>query len=195
MIICRHPCILLSAWISVDLRSLGAMMSCKLSKWHLDIDRYLNPILPRPPWHWLPYPVSHFLGHRTTARTSSSLGNIPIIFWAAIGIFCGLTLVEVVGHQIPAFRDHGAPLIIGSFVCTYQFALLATAPESYAKYLDRAPQLFSSSMLSSLLWHSHETPLSASSSLQLSESASVSFLHSVHGLRRSDGWLDLLHAL
>jgi len=43
------------------------------------------------------------------------LGNIAIIFWAFIGVFCSITLIEVIGHQVPSFRDHGAPAIVGSF--------------------------------------------------------------------------------
>jgi hypothetical protein len=85
------------------------------SEWHFDIDRYLNPILPSSLIPRLPYPVSHVLGHRTTTPPRP-LGNIIVIFWAFIGVFCSITLIEVVGLHVPPFRERGAPSIVGSFV-------------------------------------------------------------------------------
>ncbi|KAH8647315.1 HPP family-domain-containing protein [Xylariales sp. PMI_506] len=91
----------------------------ELSKWHFNVDRYLNPWLPRPPWRYLPSVVTHFLGHRPSSKGHGSstrpMGNLVIIFWAFIGIFCGLAIIEVVGHAIPSFQERDAPIIIGSF--------------------------------------------------------------------------------
>ncbi len=47
----------------------------------------------------------------------NSLGNIPIIFYAFIGVFCSITLIEAVTRHVPLFQDKGAPIIIASFVC------------------------------------------------------------------------------
>lgn len=89
-------------------------MPLRLADWNFSIDRYLNPWIPTPPWGWLPAPISHFLGHR--ARPQQPLGNVLMVFWAFIGVFSGLTVIEAVSRQVPLFRQHGAPLIVGSFV-------------------------------------------------------------------------------
>ncbi|KAI0843959.1 HPP family protein [Daldinia vernicosa] len=83
------------------------------TKWHFEIDQYLNPWIPAAPWKRLPYPVAHFLGYRPEHQRP--LGNIAMVFWAFIGVFCSLTMIEAVGHAIPSFEEHGAPIIIGSF--------------------------------------------------------------------------------
>ncbi|KAI1662752.1 HPP family protein [Daldinia decipiens] len=88
-------------------------MPLQPTKWHFEIDQYLNPWIPAAPWKHLPYPVAHFLGHRSEHQRP--LGNIAMTFWAFIGVFCSLTIIEAVGHAIPSFEEHGAPMIIGSF--------------------------------------------------------------------------------
>ncbi|KAL3471268.1 HPP family-domain-containing protein [Aspergillus californicus] len=88
--------------------------SINFSRWHLDIDAVLNPILPPPPWHRLPHPVSHFLGYRGK-EPPKALGNLVIGFWALIGVFCGVLLISEVSLHIPEFRNHHAPIIVGSF--------------------------------------------------------------------------------
>ncbi|KAK6951380.1 hypothetical protein Daesc_007915 [Daldinia eschscholtzii] len=89
-------------------------MPLQPSKWHFEIDKYLNPWIPAAPWNYLPYPIAHFLGHRQEHH-QQPLGNIAMVFWAFIGVFCSLTIIEAVGHAIPSFEEHGAPIIIGSF--------------------------------------------------------------------------------
>ncbi|ATY60210.1 HPP family [Cordyceps militaris] len=84
--------------------------------WNFDIDRYLNPIVPSPPWRVIPYPVAHFLGYRRTKPTNT--GNVMPAFWAFIGIFCAIIIVQVVSMHIPAFESHHAPAIVGSFGAT-----------------------------------------------------------------------------
>ncbi|ORY70388.1 HPP family-domain-containing protein [Pseudomassariella vexata] len=83
------------------------------SKWNVSIDRYINPWVPSPPWKHLPYPVAHFLGHRTTPQRP--LGNVALAFWAFIGVFVSLLGVALIGRAIPSFQERGAPVIIGSF--------------------------------------------------------------------------------
>ncbi|GAD91885.1 HPP family protein [Paecilomyces variotii No. 5] len=83
------------------------------ASWDLNIDRYLNPFLPPPPWKYLPYPVSWWFGYRKTPPRG--LGNILIAFWSCIGIFCGILAIEGVSRHVKLFQDHGAPVIIASF--------------------------------------------------------------------------------
>ncbi|KAK3944374.1 HPP family protein [Diplogelasinospora grovesii] len=83
------------------------------SRWHFDIDHYLNPVVPPTALPRLPYPVAHFLGYRT--RPPRPLGNILIIAWAFVGIFCSLALIATVGRYVPSFAGHAVPTIIGSF--------------------------------------------------------------------------------
>ncbi|KAH7312468.1 HPP family protein [Stachybotrys elegans] len=83
------------------------------STWHFDIDRYLNPFVPRPPWQCIPYPVSRFLGYRE--HKPKSMGNVRPILWATVGIFCSLSAIEAASMHIPSFEHRGVPIIIGSF--------------------------------------------------------------------------------
>ncbi|EQL02090.1 HPP family protein [Ophiocordyceps sinensis CO18] len=81
--------------------------------WNLDIDRFLLPLVPSPPWHLLPYPVAHFLGHRKT--TPRETGNLMPIFWAFVGILCSLLVIEAVTIRVPLFEARAVPMIVGSF--------------------------------------------------------------------------------
>ncbi|KAH8702453.1 HPP family protein [Talaromyces proteolyticus] len=81
--------------------------------WNFDIDRWLNPIVPPPPWKWLPYPVSYVLGYRK--KPMKPVGNLIITAWAFVGIFAGLIVIEVVSKHVAAFQSHQAPIIIASF--------------------------------------------------------------------------------
>ncbi|OLN92254.1 Transmembrane protein [Colletotrichum chlorophyti] len=89
------------------------MSRCKPTSWNFDIDRFLNPWVPPPPWKHIPYPIAHFFGYRQTPR--ENVGNLIQVFWACIGVFCGVAVVAVISRQIPTFKDHGAPIIVGSF--------------------------------------------------------------------------------
>lgn len=85
------------------------------SRWHFDIDEFINPIFPASVLSLLPHPIAHFLGYRTH-HLPPRLGNVAMIFWAFIGIFSSLTVIGAVGVNVPAFRSLGVPTIIGSFV-------------------------------------------------------------------------------
>lgn len=89
-------------------------MAPRPSLWDFPIDHFLNPWIPQPPWQQLPATVSHFLGYRSGPQIK--LNHILAILWATLGVFSGLTLIETVGQQIPSFKEHDTPLIIGSFV-------------------------------------------------------------------------------
>ncbi|KAJ5223507.1 hypothetical protein N7468_008049 [Penicillium chermesinum] len=81
--------------------------------WDVDIDRFLNPVIPAPRWHLVPTPIAHFLGHRS--EPSKTLGNIFVAFWSLVGAFCGVALVSSISQQVPSFKVRDAPPIIGSF--------------------------------------------------------------------------------
>lgn len=108
-----------------------------LSRWHFDIDAYLNPYLPAPIWRWLPRPVSHFLGYRGD-QPPKAVGNLLIAFWALIGAFCGVLVVAEVCLHVPSFQAHHAPIIVASFVSISPWI----QPLAIAEILivDRAPR-------------------------------------------------------
>lgn len=85
------------------------------SRWHFDIDQFLNPLLPPSLLPRLPSPVAHFLGYRTHAP-QHALGNLAMVFWAVIGVFSSLAIIGVVNEAVPAFQHRTVPIIIGSFV-------------------------------------------------------------------------------
>ncbi|KAK1831530.1 HPP family-domain-containing protein [Podospora conica] len=84
-------------------------------RWHLDIDRHLNPILPPSILPRLPHPVAHFLGYRSHPSAQGALGNVAVVFWACIGIFSSLAVIGAATQHVPAFQNWGVPTIIGSF--------------------------------------------------------------------------------
>ncbi|KAK5988551.1 Transmembrane protein [Cladobotryum mycophilum] len=81
--------------------------------WNFDVDRILNPIIPSPPWQYIPYPISWWFGYRKTKPPQT--GNLMPIFWAFIGIFCSICIIESVSRHIPSFPEHNVPVIVGSF--------------------------------------------------------------------------------
>lgn len=97
-----------------EINTRATQMSTASKRWNFAIDEYLNPWIPRPPWQILPYPLTHFLGYRKGVQRQTNHG--VTIIWATIGVFSGLTIIELVGQQIPSFQAHGTPLIVGSFV-------------------------------------------------------------------------------
>jgi hypothetical protein len=80
----------------------------------LDIDRYINPFLPRSRVHQLPKPISRFLGHRDEPR--QNIGNIITWAYSFIGAFCGIALIAGVFGSSATIRSHAPPVIVGSFV-------------------------------------------------------------------------------
>ncbi|KAF4446734.1 hypothetical protein F53441_9668 [Fusarium austroafricanum] len=89
------------------------MPSFKPTTWTFDIDRYLNPIIPSPPWQHIPYPIAYVFGYRR--QKPRSLGTIVPVIWAFIGIFIALSIIELASERIPSFVERGAPIIVGSF--------------------------------------------------------------------------------
>ncbi|OJD19162.1 hypothetical protein AJ78_00862 [Emergomyces pasteurianus Ep9510] len=79
----------------------------------LDIDRLLNRYIPYPRWHLVPRPVAHFLGHR--AQPPKQPGNVLVMLWSTIGVFCGLSIVAAATMRISLFQAQGPFIIISSF--------------------------------------------------------------------------------
>ncbi|KAF2028440.1 HPP family protein [Setomelanomma holmii] len=81
--------------------------------WDLDLDRYLNPILPPSQLHRLPTSVSKFLGYRKVQR--QDVGNILGAFWSLVGAFCGLAVIAAVFNNTGSIQRHQPPALIASF--------------------------------------------------------------------------------
>lgn len=82
------------------------------SKWHLDIDKYIDPLVPRNRLDRLPKPISRFLGYRDAPR--EPIGNVLIAFWSFIGAFAGTALLSAL-FMADFITDKGAPIMLGSY--------------------------------------------------------------------------------
>ena len=86
----------------------------KAEKWNLDIDKYLNHIVPPSPLHHLPNPLSRFLGYRKEQK--QDVGNILGAVWSLLGAFCGLAVIAAVFNNTAPIQAHSPPVFIASFV-------------------------------------------------------------------------------
>ena len=127
--------------------------------WNLDIDRYINPCVPRNRISRLPKPISRFLGYRASPR--EDVGNLLVAAWSFLGAFIGIVVIAA-AFMIPAIHDHGAPLLIASFVCRSSQSLKPSR-----LMLSRVPQPYSSITRLSLLLLSPATRSSDTFSLLL----------------------------
>lgn len=84
-----------------------------VKSWDIDIDRWLNPLVPYNRLSRLPPPVSRFLGYRDGPR--GEIGNVLVAWWAFVGAFSGVAAIEAV-LMIPEIQKHGVPTVIASFV-------------------------------------------------------------------------------
>jgi len=83
-----------------------------------DVDYYINPFIPRSFLHLIPTRVSWLLGYRSEPRLP--IGSVLVWFWAFVGAFAGILVVEAVFH-IETLKSHGTPVVIASFVNTLNF--------------------------------------------------------------------------
>lgn len=86
--------------------------------WQFNIDAHLNRFIAPSVVPHLPRPVAHFLGYRPPppARQQPKIGNLIIVAWAFVGVFCGVSVVNVVNYHIPDFIGvDGAVTTVGSF--------------------------------------------------------------------------------
>ncbi|CAG8980928.1 hypothetical protein HYALB_00003786 [Hymenoscyphus albidus] len=79
---------------------------------NFDVDDYVNRIIPRSRLHLLPKSLSRFLGYR--AEPQQQVGSIFVWFWAFIGAFLGILIIETV-FRAEFLASHGAPVIVASF--------------------------------------------------------------------------------
>lgn len=97
----------------LEVLKIGQMHIPEAKDLHFDVDKYLNPYLPRNRLYRLPKPVSSFLGSRDRPR--EQIGNLLVAGWACLGAFIGVIIIEAT-FMIPAIKDHGVPLLVASFV-------------------------------------------------------------------------------
>lgn len=83
-------------------------------EWDLDLDHYLNRIIPPSQLHKLPTPISRFLGYRKEQR--QDVGNVLGAFWSLVGAFCGLAVIAAVFNNTASIQAHAPPALIASFV-------------------------------------------------------------------------------
>lgn len=83
--------------------------------WHFDVDKYINPYIPRNHIHRLPKPIAHFLGYRDKPR--KEIGNLLVAAWSFLGAFVGCVVIAAI-FTIPEIHDHDVPIVIASFVCS-----------------------------------------------------------------------------
>ncbi|KIH91114.1 hypothetical protein SPBR_01838 [Sporothrix brasiliensis 5110] len=86
--------------------------------WQFNIDDYVNRFIPPSVVPHLPRPLGHFLGYRQPPQTPhpGRIGNLIVIAWAFVGVFCGVSVVNVVDARVSAFFGvDGATITIGSF--------------------------------------------------------------------------------
>ncbi len=127
----------------------------KTESWHLDIDRYLNRIVPASPLHKLPTPMSRFLGYRKEQR--QDVGNVLGAFWSFVGAFCGLAVVAAVFNNTGSIQQHAPPALIASFVsqradnCCFPLTCLCRVHQQYLSTMLCAPLLGNRAMLCSAI--------------------------------------------
>lgn len=108
------------AWLFEHLRTVAGSFLVLLGEkmgvreWELDVDRYLNRVLPASPLHRFPVSISRFLGYRK--EQSQDVGNVLGAFWALVGAFCGLSVVAAVFNNTGAIHARHPPALIASFV-------------------------------------------------------------------------------
>lgn len=100
----------------------------KSEMWDIDIDRYINRVVPRSPLHHLPTPISRFLGYRKEPK--EDVGNVMGAFWSLLGAFCGLAVVAAVFNNLESIQVHHPPALIASFVRTFSCLTIPHVPSS-----------------------------------------------------------------
>jgi hypothetical protein len=78
-----------------------------------DIDNYINRFIPRNRLRLLPKPISWFLGYRSSSP--SRIGNVLVWWWAFLGAFAGILVVEAV-FRTEQLQSEGTPIVIASLV-------------------------------------------------------------------------------
>ncbi|KAL5417419.1 hypothetical protein PMIN03_001596 [Paraphaeosphaeria minitans] len=85
----------------------------RMEAWNIDVDRYINRIIPPSPLYRLPPPISRFLGYRK--KQKQDVGNVLGAFWSLLGAFCGLAIVAAVFNNTRVIQMHHPPALIASY--------------------------------------------------------------------------------
>jgi hypothetical protein len=86
---------------------------------NFDVDCYINRYIPRSRLDILPKPISWFLGYRDKSR--AQIGNVLVWWWAFIGAFCSILVIEAV-FQSEKLKIKGTPVVIASLVCSFKLS-------------------------------------------------------------------------
>lgn len=133
------------------------------SSFNFDVDHYLNRFVPPNRLDVLPPSIARFLGHRRQDQ-EKPVGNVLVWFWACLGAFCGILVVEAV-YSAPLLRGNGAPVVIGSLVYFFRKHFWYMVRLNGDRVLRRS----SSITQSTLRYHNPEMLFLVNFSLPLSE--------------------------
>lgn len=107
----------------------------KITEWHIDIDRFINPYILPSPASRLPTWLGRFLGYRR--EPPRPLGNVIVSVWSFLGTLASLSLIFIVNKQLSAFENREAPLILASFVNESSFPQLFRGLSLFPKECDK----------------------------------------------------------
>lgn len=85
----------------------------RATSWNVDLDRYINRVIPPSPLRKLPTPIARYLGHRK--EQTQDVGNVLGAFWSCLGAFCGLAVVAAVFNNTESIQMRHPPALIASF--------------------------------------------------------------------------------
>jgi hypothetical protein len=91
----------------------------RAQEWDLDLDHYLNRIVPPSQLHKLPTPLARFLGYRKSQH--QDVGNVAGAFWSLLGAFCGLSVIAAVFNNTGSIQLQHPPALIASFVSLHHY--------------------------------------------------------------------------
>lgn len=153
----------------------------RVERWNIDIDQYVNRIVPPSPLHRLPEAVSRFLGYRK--KQKEDVGNVLGAFWSLVGAFCGLAVIAAVFNNTESVQRHYPPALIASFVRQ------SVSYDIYSKLtvVSRVPLLFWNTTRSARRSANRAMLCSVTPSRPLSVSASQNSFYIIQSLRRSSG--------
>lgn len=89
----------------------------RMAAWNVDVDRYINRIVPPSPLHKFPTPIARYLGYRKEQK--QDVGNVMGAVWSCVGAFCGLAVIAAVFNNTGSIQMHSPPALIASFVSCF----------------------------------------------------------------------------
>lgn len=85
----------------------------RVESWNVDVDRYINRIVPPSPLHRFPAPWTRFLGYRE--KQKEDIGNVLGAIWSCVGAFAGLAVIAAVFNNTESIQMRHPPALIASF--------------------------------------------------------------------------------